>query len=145
MITKKQLHEAIKSIIVEIWVNKPNRRKLKVKARDDGYVYFKFYLDNNESEETNMLLTNFSLDKNYAEVYLNEDDIYADRLHEDVIYYLNSNRIPFTVYDDDEEDYIDGKNFEIPDHPDDMLGKYILINKKDCDVPREYQREFDNL
>jgi len=130
------------TLLNEIQVNKP-RRKLEVEVKPSSNpenVYFTFNLNDIE-----MSLFSSDLSKDYVSIYLNEDDIYADRLHEDVINYLNKNNIPFTIHDLDYDTTIDGDKFDMPEDPEEMFDKEILINKKDCLVPKEYQEKFKNL
>ena len=128
----------------EIQINTPPKRKLKIEVKPSSNnpeeVYFTFNLNDDE-----ISLFSSDLSKDYVDVYLNEDDIYSDRLHEDVINYLNKDSIPFTIHDLDYDTTIDGDEFEIPEDPEEMFNKEISINKKDCLVPKEYQEKFKDL
>ena len=109
---------------------------LEVKAENiEGTIYYSF-----KTPEEEFSLHNWH-NKEYVEVYLNEDDIY-EGLHRYVIDYLNKNKIPFVVYDEEQESYINDKTFEIPEDNEDMFNNFILINKKNCLVPLEYREEF---
>lgn len=128
--------------LTEIKVNKPNSRKLKVDVSDSpDRTYYSFKINNEDS--LSLFSTDFS--KEYVSVYLNEDDIYADRMHEEVVNYLNQNEIPFIIQDLENDTTISSKEFEISEDPDDFLDYEILINKKDCIIPQEYQEKFNNL
>jgi len=131
------------TLLNEIQINKPGRGKLKIEVKPSSNpenVYFTFNLN-----DIGMSLFSSDLSKDYVSIYLNEDDIYADRLHEDVINYLNKNNIPFIINDLDYDTTIDGDEFEIPEDPEEMFNKEISINKKDCLVPKEYQEKFKDL
>jgi hypothetical protein len=128
----------------EIKINKPGRGKLEVKVNDRpdiNRVFYFFEIDNGDF----FSLHSSYFSNDYVSVYLNEDDIYADLLHEDIINYLNKNKIPFVISNEDNDSIIDGDKFEIPEDPEDMFNRDILINKKDCKVPKEYQENFYNL
>lgn len=126
----------------EIKVEKPGIRKLKVNVNDSqNNIYYSFKINN----EYSLSLFSSYLSKEYVEVYLNEDDIYADRMHEEVINYLNENKIPFIIHDLDNDTTMNGKEFEIPEDPEDFFNCEILINKKNCDIPKEYQKNFNDL
>jgi hypothetical protein len=131
--------------IKEMRLNTPGGKKLKVNVSKDkkyGRYHCGFNLDDNSYQS--LFPSDFS--KNYVRVYLNEDDIYSDGLHEDIINFLNKNRIPFEIYDTDNYTRINGDEFEIPEDPEDMFDKEIFINKRDCIVkPPEYREIFMNL
>ena len=128
----------------EIKINKPGRGKLEVKVNDRpdiNRVFYSFEIDNGDF----FSLHSSYFSNDYVSVYLSEDDIYADLLHEDIINYLNKNKIPFAISNEDNDSIIDGDKFEIPEDPEDMFNRDILINKKDCKVPKEYQENFYKL
>ena len=131
-------------LLNEIKINKPGRGKLEVKVNDRpdiNRVFYSFEIDNGDF----FSLHSSYFSNDYVSVYLSEDDIYADLLHEDIINYLNKNKIPFAISNEDNDSIIDGDKFEIPEDPEDMFNRDILINKKDCKVPKEYQEKFKNL
>jgi hypothetical protein len=140
---KPEFELDIKELLDEIQINKPGRGKLEVEVNINtrsGNIYFTFNLNGD-----NFLISTSYFSKDYVSVNLDEEDIYSDRLHEDVINYLNKNRIPFAISNEDNDSIIDGDKFEIPEDPEDMFNRDILINKKDCLVPKKHQENFNNL